>query len=455
MQTDIQNVTHSTRIRYPESMDVRSAANRAEETLYDIRKQAKYIHDQLHSKSDLLKSIAGQYAEDEARIKALVKKSSMKFSVQPGFRKELAAKYSPRLSVDVTKRFSLLDLIKYVLQQAKRITLESRLSKFREDEQINAYFEMLHSGNDEERLFAEQQLTLIKNAFDQIAQYQTEYAIYSKFGNQKYMDEAHQLAEQVRAQLTELGVSEKWYAADVNLRGHYLGSPLNALRYDPYKTDGSAMPALSEQRLAIALGMINLKYQNWAREHYKFIEAGAIAAEAKRKEIALKIEEYNESISKQDIEYVQQYLAEKNLYRGDITGTYSPELLSAVEEYQKLFNHSETSAELQYKFVVDGKIDHRVLNLIYMEKGLVEPIPGIFNMCFIRERLVDTRNSIVKSIDSFKEIGSDIKAAADERWSKAFDSPGDFLNYLTFGIPKGIYDGYVYRAENRNESVYI
>ncbi|AZK47340.1 peptidoglycan-binding protein [Paenibacillus lentus] len=321
---------------------------------------------------------------------------------------------------------------------------------------------MLQNGNAEERSFAEQQLMLIKSAFDQIAQYQTEYAIYSKFGNQKYMDEAHQLAEQARAQLSALGVSEKWYAADVNLRAHFMGSPLRALRYDPYKTDGSAMPALSEQRFAIALGMINLNYQNWARDRYEFIEAGAIAAEARRKEIPLKVEEYNKTISKQNIEYVQQYLAEINLYRGEITGKYSPELLRAVERFQDNYNSSELSAELQYKFdEVNGKIDHRVLNLIYMNKDLVEKSPRNLDMCLIPGGLEDTRSVFEKtidyfnkSIDSFKEIGSDIMVAADERANKALDSPGDFLNYISFGIPKGIYDGYAYRAENRHESAY-
>ncbi|WP_199925644.1 TNT domain-containing protein [Paenibacillus bouchesdurhonensis] len=461
LQADIQNVAHSTRIRYPESMDVRSSANRAEEMLYNIRRQAQNIHDQLHNKSNLLKSIAGQYAEDEAKIKALVKQSPVKFSIQPKFRKEMAAKYPTRFSVDVMKRFSLIDLIKYAIQQTKQITLEARLSKFREDEQINAYFEMLHHGNDEERLFAEQQLTIIKYAFDQLAQYQTEYSIYSKFGSQKYMDEAHQLAVKARAQLQELGVSEKWYAADVNLKAHYLGSPLSALRYDPYKTDGSVMPTLSEQRLAIALGMVDLKYQNWARERYDLIEAGAIAADVKRREIPLKVEEYNQTISKQNIEYVQQYLAEINLYRGETTGKYSPELLCAVERFQDNFNSSELSAELQYKFVVNGKIDHRVLNLIYMKKGLVEKAPHKLDMCLIPGSLEDTRSIFEKtrdyfnkSINSFKEIGSDIMVAADERWNKVLDSPGDFLNYISFGIPKGIYDGYAYRAENRNESAY-
>ncbi|AZK47332.1 polymorphic toxin type 50 domain-containing protein [Paenibacillus lentus] len=360
------------------------------------------------------------------------------------------------------KLFGVIDLVKYVIEQAKEMTLESRLSQFREDEHINAYFEMLQNGNAEERSFAEQQLMLIKSAFDQIAQYQTEYAIYSKFGNQKYMDEAHQLAEQARAQLSALGVSEKWYAADVNLRAHFMGSPLRALRYDPYKTDGSAMPSLSEQRFAIALGMINLNYQNWARKRYEFIEAGAIAAEAKRREIPLKVEEYNKTISKQNIEYVQQYLAEINLYRGEITGKYSPELLRAVERFQDNYNSSELSVELQYKFdEVNGKIDHRVLNLIYMNKDLVEKSPRNLDMCLIPGGLEDTRSVFEKtiyyfnkSIDSFKEIGSDIMVAADERANKALDSPGHFLNYISFGIPKGIYDGYAYRAENRNESAY-
>ncbi|AZK47334.1 peptidoglycan-binding protein [Paenibacillus lentus] len=159
---------------------------------------------------------------------------------------------------------------------------------------------------------------------------------------------------------------------------------------------------------------------------------------------------------------MQQYLAEINLYRGEITGKYSPELLRAVERFQDNYNSSELSAELQYKFdEVNGKIDHRVLNLIYMKKDLVEKSPRNLDMCLIPGGLKDTRSVFEKtiyyfnkSIDSFKEIGSDIMVAADERANKALDSPGDFLNYISFGIPKGIYDGYAYRAENRHESAY-
>ncbi|WP_334073545.1 MULTISPECIES: nucleic acid/nucleotide deaminase domain-containing protein [Paenibacillus] len=448
LETELRNVASQVRAGYPE-YGVQSALAEVEAVLTDTRNHAKQLHDRLHNKGHALKTAAEEYIEVERKSQDLVKKSPLKFVIGP---KQLS-----QLFFDLVKRYSPFDLVKLALQQAKELTLQAKLSRFREDEQIKAYLEMLQHGTLEEQRLAEQQLTLIVNAFDQIARCQTEYAVYGRFGNAKYMDEVHQLAVEARAQLKELGVSEKWYATKVDLRALYSGSPLDALRYDPYRTDGSVMPTIGEQRFAIALGMTHSKYQAWARERYDRIEAGAIAAEAKRKEIALKIAEYNEGIPKPNIEYVQQHLAEKGLFQGEITGEYSPELLQAIEAFQAEFNRSGLSKELQHSFGVDGKIDYKLLNLIYLEKGLIEQTPNLFNVCYIPDmlgKMKDTRNGFEKSIDSFKEIGSDMLAASDARFQKAFDSPGDFLNYLTMGIPKGIYDGYVARGEKRNESTY-
>lgn len=448
LESELRNVASQVRAGYPE-YGVQSALAEVEAVLTDTRNHARQLHDRLHSKGHALKTAAEEYIEVERKSQDLVKKSLLKFVIGP---KQLSQRF-----FDLVKRYSPFDLVKLALQQAKELTLQAKLSRFREDEQIKAYLEMLQHGTLEEQRLAEQQLTLIVNAFDRIARCQMEYAVYGKFGNAKYMEEVHQLAVEARAQLKELGVSEKWYAAEVDLRALYSGSPLDALRYDPYKTDGSVMPTISEQRFAIALGMTHSKYQAWARERYDQIEAGAIAAEAKRKEIALKMAQYNEAIPKPNIEYVQQHLAEKGLFHGEITGEYTPELLQAIEAFQAEFNSSELAKELQHSFGVDGKIDYKLLNLIYLEKGLIEQTPNLFNMCYIPDMLgksKDTRNGFEKSIDSFKEIGSDMLAASDARFQKAFDSPGDFLNYLTMGIPKGIYDGYVARGEKRNESTY-
>lgn len=448
LESELRNVVSQVRAGYPE-YGVQSALAEVEAVLTDTRNHARQLHDRLHNKGHALKTAAEEYIEVERKSQDLVKKSLLKFVIGP---KQLSQRF-----FDLVKRYSPFDLVKLALQQAKELTLQAKLSRFREDEQIKAYLEMLQHGTLEEQRLAEQQLTLIVNAFDQIARCQMEYAVYGKFGNAKYMEEAHQLAVEARAQLKELGVSEKWYAAEVDLRALYSGSPLDALRYDPYKTDGSVMPTIGEQRFAIALGMTHSKYQAWARERYDRIEAGAIAAEAKRKEIALKIEQYNEGIPKPNIEYVQQHLAEKGLFHGEITGEYTPELLQAIEAFQAEFNRSELSKELQHSFGVDGKIDYKLLNLIYLEKGLIEQTPNLFNVCYIPDMLgksKDTRNGFEKSIDSFKEIGSDMLAASDARFQKAFDSPGDFLNYLTMGIPKGIYDGYAARGEKWNNSTY-
>lgn len=59
----------------------------------------------------------------------------------------------------------------------------------------------------------------------------------------------------------------------------------------------------------------------------------------------------------------------------------------------------------------------------------------------------DTRNAFQKSADSIVELGQAFLQSADDRYQKRYDSVGGFLDYWTFGIPSGLVSGYVDRAE--------
>ncbi|SHN80669.1 WXG100 family type VII secretion target [Paenibacillus sp. ov031] len=59
----------------------------------------------------------------------------------------------------------------------------------------------------------------------------------------------------------------------------------------------------------------------------------------------------------------------------------------------------------------------------------------------------DTRNAFQKSADSLAELGRDFMQSADARYQKRYDSVGGFLDYWTFGIPSGLVQGYVDRAD--------
>ena len=64
-----------------------------------------------------------------------------------------------------------------------------------------------------------------------------------------------------------------------------------------------------------------------------------------------------------------------------------------------------------------------------------------------RAPTVDNRDFFQKSGDSLAELGTAILDAADDRYQKRFDSVGGFLDYWTFGIPSGLVQGYVDRAD--------
>ncbi|MFS0858210.1 WXG100 family type VII secretion target [Paenibacillus taichungensis] len=61
--------------------------------------------------------------------------------------------------------------------------------------------------------------------------------------------------------------------------------------------------------------------------------------------------------------------------------------------------------------------------------------------------LADTRNAFQKSADSLAELGRDFMQSADDRYQNRYDSVGGFLDYWTFGIPSGLVQGYVDRAD--------
>ena len=64
-----------------------------------------------------------------------------------------------------------------------------------------------------------------------------------------------------------------------------------------------------------------------------------------------------------------------------------------------------------------------------------------------RAPAVDNRNAFQKSADSLAELGRAFMQSADDRYQKRYDSVGGFLDYWTFGIPSGLVQGYVDRAD--------
>lgn len=84
-----------------------------------------------------------------------------------------------------------------------------------------------------------------------------------------------------------------------------------------------------------------------------------------------------------------------------------------------------------------------------MDPACMPPPP---NSCAVPSSAPDHRNAFQKAGDSLVELGNDILMAADERSDKAFTSVGGFLDWLTMGIPKGMYQGYVERADKMFDS---
>ncbi|MCP3794702.1 WXG100 family type VII secretion target [Paenibacillus sp. CH40] len=87
-----------------------------------------------------------------------------------------------------------------------------------------------------------------------------------------------------------------------------------------------------------------------------------------------------------------------------------------------------------------------------MEAGNIDAscLPPPPNSCAVPAP--DTRNAFQKSVDSLTELGQDFVDANSVRYEKKFDSVWSFLDYMSYGIPKGMYQGYMERAAKQNNS---
>ncbi|MBY7736396.1 WXG100 family type VII secretion target [Paenibacillus polymyxa] len=87
-----------------------------------------------------------------------------------------------------------------------------------------------------------------------------------------------------------------------------------------------------------------------------------------------------------------------------------------------------------------------------MEAGNIDAscLPPPPNSCAVLAP--DTRNAFQKSVDSLTELGQDFVDANSVRYEKKFDSVWSFLDYMSYGIPKGMYQGYMERAAKQNDS---
>lgn len=269
------------RYNYPES-SVRSALYVVEEQLNDIFARSLSIYEHLNAKEKLLRDAANQYRETERKSVALLQKAA-RYTLN-GLFPFLATSKGTGTSSPASTGYPVMmgwqDLLKNAVQTATAIfsemTLGQRLAHVKEDARISGLFQQLNSGSWDEQVRAREELENIAAAFDKIARIQHEYAVYKAYGNKNYMALAHQEAQQQRNILNGLGVSELWYGPAVNLSTYYKGSPLDACRYNPLKSDYSPMPTEDELRMAIAIGWVNPLQREWAKRIYTQTEAALL-----------------------------------------------------------------------------------------------------------------------------------------------------------------------------------
>lgn len=269
------------RYNYPES-SVRSALYVVEEQLNDIFARSLSIYEHLNAKEKLLRDAANQYRETERKSVALLQKAAQYTlnGLFPFLATSKGTGTSSHASTGYPVMMGWQDLLKNAVQTATAIfsemTLDQRLAHVKEDARISGLFQQLNSGSWDEQVRAREELENIAAAFDKIARIQHEYAVYKAYGNKNYMALAHQEAQQQRNILNGLGVSELWYGPAVNLSTYYKGSPLDACRYNPLKSDYSPMPTEDELRMAIAIGWVNPLQREWAKRIYAQTEAALL-----------------------------------------------------------------------------------------------------------------------------------------------------------------------------------
>ncbi|MBT2289526.1 hypothetical protein J7E73_10350 [Paenibacillus albidus] len=271
---------------YPESSDVRAPAQELERLLRETRELAASISSRLYQKETTLRWAVGQYQSTEKQARNLIK-------TPPSFTwKQTSTLFSRWLQTardraagglqDLLRSTpTLIEMIKDLLLNVRDASVDKRLQPFVDEAKIASLLEQRDHGSPEEQQQAREQLARIAEALNEISRSQVAYRIYEKYGNVEYMESASLHAEQQRQLLQELGVDPGLYL-NVDLRSQYKGAPLSACTYNPLQKDRSAVPTNEELRLAIALGLVNDKYREWAKTHYEDIEQAVKRAEPQR-----------------------------------------------------------------------------------------------------------------------------------------------------------------------------
>ncbi|WP_342424301.1 zincin-like metallopeptidase toxin domain-containing protein [Paenibacillus sp. FSL E2-0178] len=239
----------------------------------------------------------------------------------------------------------------------------------------------------------------IYEARDQIAKAQTAFGVYQAFGNQAQMDRVHQLAEEARAKLKSFGVDEVQYQAGKDLSVYFKQPAVKACKYDPSITSGNVPLVQNEAYLLLLrMGMEDGVQGKWAKGQLEGIHA------TMKQMIATGVNLGVHMMTNQGAEAW-----------GDVARLTSS--FAQLESY----------------------------NLFKSKAPDEQP-----------EAPEKSKNAFLKSLDSFKEIGTGFMDTLRIRADKATDSPYDFVNWITLGIagdlPVGIYRQAKERADHMLDS---
>lgn len=290
---ELKVMTENLRRDYSESRSVQTTIDETERLLEEVFNLSKSISNQLDQKEKSLRKVSAQYAEIEKKTTLMLKRT-VKFTIigwETGLLKSGKSnviRSRPLMGNAGTETLNWKDTFKRFVQQPLMLVtgapLLQRLEHVKEDERISHLLRQMESGDWTEKERAWLELIQIAEAFENIARSQRAYAIYKTYGNGPYMESARLYAREQREKLKQLGVSEKWFGANVNLSGHYSGSPLTACQYNPLKHDASPMPEEPELRLMIAAGLLNNTYRTWVQLTYGSTESAIKRMEAERKD---------------------------------------------------------------------------------------------------------------------------------------------------------------------------
>jgi hypothetical protein len=246
---------------------------------------------------------------------------------------------------------------------------------------------------------AQSKLKDIYEARDQIAKAQTAFVVYQAFGNQAQMDRVHQLAEEARAKLKSFGVDEAPYQAGKDLSVYFKQPAVQACEYDPSITSGKVPLVQNEAyQLLLRMAMEQGKQGDWAKGQLEGIHA------------TMK----------------QMIAAGVNLGVHMMTN-------QGAEAWGDVARLTSSFAQLESYNLFKSKAPDE-------QAGTPEK----------------SKNAFLKSLDSFKEIGTGFVNTLRIRADKATDSPYDFVNWITLGIagdlPVGIYKEAKARADHMLDS---